>query len=97
MRKLFVVLIVALITASVCWAEDFRVTPYLQNPKTDAMTVTWLSESSQAGSITVQGVGTFSSAPVLASDLAYYSTEITNIMAVLIRVPRTCTGLLLKG
>ncbi len=77
MRKLFVVLIVALITASVCWAEDFRVTPYLQNPKTDAITVTWLSESNQAGSITVPGVGTFSSSPVLASDLAYYSTEIT--------------------
>lgn len=57
-----------LTTALVCsvgsaGAADFRVKPYVQNPAQNAMTVLWLSDSNTAGSLTVTGIGTFSSSP----------------------------------
>ena len=35
----------------------FRVLPYLQNPKSDSMTISWISESAAAGTLTVTGPG----------------------------------------
>ena len=35
----------------------FRVLPYLQNPKPDAMTISWISETSDPGTLTVTGPG----------------------------------------
>lgn len=78
MKKLVCTLVLIMLISSVAFADDFKVTPYLQNPSTDAMTVTWLTTSDQAGTIIVDGVGTFTSSPVLAEDLSYYPTEITN-------------------
>ncbi len=58
--------------------DDFRVLPYLQNPAPNAMTVLWLSNDSQPGTIEVEGVGTFTSTPKLAAALAYHPDEINN-------------------
>lgn len=58
--------------------NHFRVTPYLQNPSTDGMTVIWLSETQESGSVEVAGIGTFTSIPVLAGELAYHPDEISN-------------------
>lgn len=69
------------LTAAVCCVllpgghgQDFRVEPYLQNPTSDAITVRWLSESSDAGSVVIDG-RTFTSAPTLASTLDYQAAE----------------------
>ncbi|MBL4902207.1 MAG: NAD nucleotidase [Desulfocapsa sp.] len=56
--------------------HDFRVTPYLQNPTKDGMTILWMSETSEEGAVEIAGIGRFSSEPVLAADLAYHPTEI---------------------
>ena len=56
----------------------FRVTPYVQNPAVDAMTVIWLSDDANPGTLDVHGVGSYISTPTLATDLAYYPTEVTN-------------------
>lgn len=60
-------------------ANGFRVTPYLQNPAADAMTVRWLTDSDQPGQLTVtaQHPGSadasrnFDSTPVQPPELAY--------------------------
>jgi hypothetical protein len=55
-------------------AEVFRVTPYLQNPAPDAMTVRWLSEENAAGTIAVtvgEQTREFLSVPRQPAALAY--------------------------
>jgi len=67
-------------TDSAC---GFRVTPYLQNPAPDAITLTWLSNSGRAGQLklwsdddTADAPGAvFESTPRLASALDYHSAE----------------------
>ena len=61
----------------------FHVTPYLQNPAKDAMTLIWFSKVDRAGQLTVwknEGAGpgkddVFESSPVMAGALAYHSAE----------------------
>lgn len=55
-------------------AQDFRVEPYLQNPAADAITIRWLSETADPGSLTIAGRG-FTSSPTLASTLGYQAAE----------------------
>ena len=61
----------------------FHVTPYLQNPAKDAMTLIWFSKENRAGQLTVwknedagpgEGV-VFESSPVRAAALAYHPAE----------------------
>jgi len=53
-------------------AGDFRVRPYLQNPASDAMSVRWLSNTSDPGTLKLEGdAREFRSTPVLATALAY--------------------------
>lgn len=61
----------------------FHVTPYLQNPAKDAMTLIWFSKENRAGQLTVwknedagpgEGV-VFESSPVMAGALAYHPAE----------------------
>ncbi len=54
--------------------QDFRVEPYLQNPTSEAITLRWLSETSNAGSVTIDG-RLFSSTPVRADALDYQADE----------------------
>ncbi|MBL0715891.1 MAG: metallophosphoesterase, partial [Desulfosarcina sp.] len=77
MKKLLLTAVLTLALATFAQAADFRVTPYLQHPTMDGMTVLWLSETPEPGSIEVAGVGTFSSTPVLADKLAYHPDEIS--------------------
>lgn len=72
----------AVTVAAAAWAAtawgDFRVEPYLQNPTEGAVTVMWLSQSADPGTLTVQTPGgplQWTSTPVLASALAYHSSE----------------------
>lgn len=53
--------------------EEFRVLPYLQNPAPDAITIRWLSNSNQPGTVRLPGTGrdAVMSAPVAASALSY--------------------------
>ena len=61
----------------------FRVTPYLQNPAGDAITISWLSREDRAGRLavweaeedTTGGGVVFKSEPVLAEALAYHPSE----------------------
>ena len=61
----------------------FRVTPYLQNPAKDAITLTWFSNADRAGQLTVWKSATgsdeaatgFESRPVRAEALAYHPAE----------------------
>ncbi len=61
----------------------FHVTPYLQNPAKDAMTLIWFSKENRAGQLTVlknEGAGpgegvVFESSPVRAAALAYHPAE----------------------
>jgi hypothetical protein len=55
----------------------FRVRPYLQNPAADAMTVRWCSQSSDAGTLTVDD-RTLSSDPVLCNALDYQGAEVAD-------------------
>jgi hypothetical protein len=62
-------------------AADFRVNPYLQNPSSDGMYLTWFSASAQAGTLSITGPGlqaplSFSSSPALQSVLAYTNAEL---------------------
>lgn len=80
--------IVALLLVAVClpggaWAGEYRILPYLMNPRPDGITVIWFSEANVAGSLTVSGGGlpanqVYVSTPVLASDVAYHSAESTS-------------------
>ena len=54
--------------------DDFRVTPYLQNPTSDAVTIRWLSESADPGSLVIDG-RSFTSSPMLATSLDYQAAE----------------------
>ncbi len=57
-------------------ADEFRVRPYLQNPTSHEVTVRWLSESNQAGTVVIDGK-TYTSAPVQAATLDYQAAEPT--------------------
>ncbi|MCE9613607.1 MAG: metallophosphoesterase family protein [Lentisphaerae bacterium] len=66
--------------AGTCLAADFRVTPYLQNPTTNAITIMWLAEADVSGVLGYAVAGgtttTVQSAGTLASVLDYHSTEL---------------------
>jgi hypothetical protein len=74
-RFLYLLLILAAIpTTSFVQAESFRVRPYVQNPAPDAMTIRWLSNQNEPGTLTVDspnGPRTIRSKPELANALAY--------------------------
>jgi hypothetical protein len=55
-------------------ADEFRVRPYLQNPTSKEVTVRWLSESNQAGTVVIDGK-TYTSTPVQAVALDYQAAE----------------------
>lgn len=63
----------ALLTAA-AMGQDFRVSPYLQNPTSDAVTIRWLSDAADPGSLSINGQ-TFTSSPTLASTLDYQAAE----------------------
>jgi 3',5'-cyclic AMP phosphodiesterase CpdA len=88
MKRTLVVGIAALALAatsgSLAMAADdgdgFRVQPYLQNPSSNGMTVTWFSESAEPGELVVQGPGlrgkaTYRSEPTYEPDLDYTDAE----------------------
>lgn len=55
-------------------AGEFRVLPYVQNPAPDAITVRWLSESGEPGTVTVEttdGSREYRSSPTQLETLAY--------------------------
>lgn len=62
-------------------ACGFRVTPYLQNPSPEAMTLVWLSNAGRAGKLTLWAqddpthVAGFDSSPVVAAALDYHAAE----------------------
>lgn len=63
-------------------ACGFRVTPYVQNPASDAMTVIWLSNSKRAGQLRLRATepgatdsAVFESNPVEAAALYYHPAE----------------------
>ena len=63
-------------------AEGFRVLPYLQSPGTDSMTLNWISELDQPGTLTVRGPGLrgpfeVSSAPEYLDLMQYSDAELT--------------------
>lgn len=61
----------------------FHITPYIQNPARDAMTIIWFSKENRAGQLTVLKAGdggldrgpVFESRPVKADALAYHPAE----------------------
>ncbi len=57
-------------------AQDFRVEPYLQNPASDAITIRWLSETADTGSLSIDG-RVFLSTPTPATALDYQPAEAT--------------------
>jgi hypothetical protein len=61
-------------TAGLAGGQDFRVTPYLQNPTSDAVTIRWLSETGDPGSLSIDG-RSFLSSPTLATTLDYQAAE----------------------
>ncbi len=69
-----IVAMVSCISVVRAHGQDFRVEPYLQNPTSDAITVRWLSESSDAGSVVIDG-RTFTSSPAMATTLDYQADE----------------------
>ncbi len=66
-------LLLPIAAAAACGA-DFRVTPYLQNPASDAITIRWLSDAADPGSLSINGQ-TFTSSPTLAATLDYQAAE----------------------
>ncbi len=60
-------------------AADFRVPPYLQNPRADGMTIVWFSEGPEPGQLTfADSTGaerTLESTPILAETLTYLRQE----------------------
>ena len=69
----FGALLLATATASAS-GSDFRVGPYLQNPASDAVTIRWLSDTADPGSVAIDG-RVFTSAPMLAATLDYQTAE----------------------
>ncbi len=59
---------------------EFRTAPYIQNPASDAITVTWFTDTNEPNLLTVQGIGTFESTPALAAELAYQTSEVENLV-----------------
>lgn len=57
----------------------FYVYPYVQNPSSTAMTVTWFSDSAEPGTVSVEGIDSFISEPQLAEALSYGASEIEYI------------------
>ncbi|MFM1904773.1 MAG: hypothetical protein RLZZ440_2673, partial [Planctomycetota bacterium] len=64
----------AVLAASQALAADFRVTPYLQNPTSDAVTIRWLSDAADPGSLSIDG-RSFLSSPTLTTTLEYQAAE----------------------
>ncbi len=63
------------VTLPAARAEDeFRVRPYLQNPTSSEVTIRWLSESNQAGTVVIDGKS-YTSAPEQAVALEYQNDE----------------------
>src|SRR4051812_21143218 len=63
-----------LFCSGVTQADSFRVSPYLQNPAPDAITIRWLSNDNSPGELIVEtpeGPRVLKSVPVLAKALAY--------------------------
>lgn len=76
MRSFFVVVTIcfASLFAAAPAAEPFRVRPYLQHPTPDAITVCWLSNADEPGTVTVEtstGPLRYESTPHLAESLGY--------------------------
>ncbi|WP_281288130.1 metallophosphoesterase family protein [Marinobacter maritimus] len=59
--------------------SSFHVLPYVQNPTATAMTVSWLSDSAEPGTVSVDGIGSFTSESQLAEALTYGTSEIDYI------------------
>lgn len=57
----------------------FYVLPYIQNPSSTAITVSWFSDSDKPGELSIDGVGQFMSEPEQADALTYGSSEIEYI------------------
>lgn len=67
-------LVLVAVCGGIAPGGEFRVLPYLQNPACDAVTVRWLSESDQPGTLTVEtesGAVCYESQPVRAAGLEY--------------------------
>ncbi len=65
-------------------ANGFRITPYVQNPADDAMTLIWFSEDDSAGQVEVGSCETperkvYRSSPTAASALALHPAELPNL------------------
>ena len=58
---------------------EFRTKPYLQNPATDAITITWFTDSAESGTLNVSG-RSFDSTPVLATALEYQTSELMSLV-----------------
>ncbi|MDO6710826.1 metallophosphoesterase [Aliiglaciecola sp. 2_MG-2023] len=58
---------------------NFTVLPYLQNPTSSEITVNWLSDTDQPGTVTIEGIGSFVSDVQLAESLTYGTSEVEYI------------------
>lgn len=59
--------------------SQFSVLPYVQNPSSTAITVSWFSNSAEPGTVSVDGIGSFTSESRLAEALTYGTSEIDYI------------------
>lgn len=66
--------VLALLSGGNAIAQDFRVKPYLQNPSSDAITIRWLSETSDGGSVSIDS-RVIASSPTEATSLDYQAAE----------------------
>ena len=69
------------LTAASAGANAFRVTPYVQNPATNAMTLMWLMQEDGTGTVAWQeiggaGTGSGTTTPRLADELSYLPSQI---------------------
>tara|TARA_R110000822_G_scaffold8772_10_gene34662 strand:- start:10684 stop:12390 length:1707 start_codon:yes stop_codon:yes gene_type:complete len=60
-------------------SSQFRVLPYLQHPTDSAISVVWFTDKDVPGMLEVEGVGSFTSEPVLAENLSYGESEVAYI------------------
>ena len=58
----------------------FRTQPYLQNPASDAMTITWFTDTGDSNRLSLPGIGDFDSTPILATALEYQTGELVNLV-----------------
>jgi hypothetical protein len=68
--------VAAALPTPIALAQGFRVEPYLQHPTGDAITIRWLSDTADPGSLSIDG-RTFTSSPTLATTLDYQVAEPT--------------------